>query len=488
MSEHHDAPHNHEPPDASDADAPEVSESSGVDRRGFLKRVGAAAAASVALPHLWIPRDGIAQTGARGEVDHLLYIRLSGGFRFSAVFNADVDEEFNPFGLAEDVPGGTEWGVSKLLENAAWLEGDDAAVRRDLGMQPVHRLADQIAVMPCVDHEPLAARADGNHGTGLERFYKGGVGPGTSFFTMINYGLRERFAAAREDGGVALPAFVLSGTGMAQGLGKYAGYRPPVLQGGFDQFGFDSATSLPDWAREMASNYDARMRDRQHESLRAPIDAYMQTREATGRYAEIFNSEMLKVGRRSDEVYDGLSNAQLSEIFGRGRAARNIQLALRLFHFGCPAVYLDQGGYDLHSGERDNLPPRIEELNRLISGLFVALKALEHPDGGSYWDHTLVVLGSEFGRTAGDKKFNSARGSDHNGDRATRWMSMPVFGGLVDRAGSGGRSFGGTRPADLAAQGKVYSYRALLLTLMDTLGCDHQEFFPADEPFDDLFA
>jgi uncharacterized protein (DUF1501 family) len=288
---------------------------------------------------------------------------------------------------------------------------------------------------------------------------------------------------------VALPAFSVGDSGMARGAGKYAGHRPPVIQGdGFDNFGFDAAESLPDWANGMAADMDQRMKSRLSEADKRRVEAYVETRQATAKFSEIFNSETLKIRNGSDEKIDGISNAQLETIFGNSGTARQVRLALRLFHFGSPAVYLNQGSYDLHSGEKNRLPRMIDELNRLISGLRVALKTMEHPSGGTYWDHTLVAFGSEFGRTADGEKFNSARGSDHGGDLATRWMSMPFMGGPISQAGNGGRSFGETGKRDLKAKGKVYSYRSVLKTLMDALGCDHSEFFQGDEPFDVLFA
>jgi uncharacterized protein (DUF1501 family) len=117
--------------------------------------------------------------------------------------------------------------------------------------------------------------------------------------------------------------------------------------------------------------------------------------------------------------------------------------------------------------------------------LINALPRMAHPDGGTYWDHTLVVMGSEFSRTAGGDRFNSARGSDHNGDNSTRWMSMPFFGGPV----TGGRAVGATTARDdLAALGTVHSYRRVLNTLMDGLGCDPEVFFPADAVVPDLLG
>ena len=449
-------------------------------RRRFLQTVGLAAGAS-AFPHLWIPGPARASTtSGHGTAKHLLYIRLSGGFRFQTCFNAEVAPVFNPFGAASEVPGSVDWGVGQLLTRAPWLTPE----LENAGLTPAHHVAKDISVIPCVDHEPLSGSADGNHQTGLERFLTGYVGGETGLFTMINYGLREQTQAAFAQGEILLPAIIMGQAGMGRGAGPYAAYRPPVLRSDdLDRFGLDDSL-LPDWARSLSKSYDRRYHDDQNRYHRPLVDSYIQSREATKAYAEIFATEALKIRNGSEEPFDGISNAEMERLFGDSGAARNIRLALRLFHFGCPAVYLDQGGYDMHSGEEDGLPRRIEELNRLMAALPLVLKTMQHPDGGSYWDHTIITFGSEFSRTARGSGFNSARGSDHAGDLSTRWMSMPFMGGPL---GKGGRTIGSTKASDLSAEGPVFSYRATMKTLMDALGADHSEFFPADEPFEDLF-
>lgn len=457
-------------------------------RRGLLKGFGAGALA-FAAPHVWIPK-AVAATSGRGTVKHLLYIRLSGGFRFTAAFNGAVDGRFNPFEPSTARAANAEWTPSKLLERAPFLEGSDATVARrvELGMKPVSAVADRICVLPCVDHEPFAARADGNHGTGLERFLTGYVGGGTSFLTYVNWGLRERDTGGK----VSLPAFSLGEAGMATGAGPFAAFRAPVLDGaGFDGFDFDAATGLPDWARNLASSRDERLRRRLHPSLRAPVEAYQQSRAAAAEYGKIFRGDDLKIGgggQVATRPFDGITHQELDTIFGTDRTGRRVSLALRLFRHGCPAVFLNQGGYDLHSGEEQGLPGEIERMNRIISGLVAVLPRMTHPAGGTYWDHTVVVLGSEFGRTAGGQKFNSAGGSDHSSDYATRWMSMPFFGGVIDQAKKAGANLGGVRRDTLEATGAVYSYRAVLKTLLDWLGADHEGIFPADRPIEDFFS
>ncbi len=458
------------------------------NRRGFLKTLGLgglAAGAAIGAPYLWIPQ-ARAETNGFGTAKHLIYIRLSGGFRFPTAFNSAVGEEFSPWGTASGLASGTEWGVGKLLETdtsaASWYTGE----LQGMGVPKFTDVSNEVSVIPCVDHEPLSGSADGNHQTGLERFLTGYVSGQTGLFTMINYGLRARYEQAAMEGLTLLPAIIMGQPGMGRGSGPYAAYRPPVMRGDdLDRFGFNTDELLPDWARTMTNDYDVRYRAKVKLPHFPTVDAYLQSREATKAYAEIFSSEPLKIENGSTEPFDGVSNAQLAQVFGQGGTSANIRLALRLFHYGCPAVYIDQGGYDYHSDEETNLPGRLQELTRILSGLFWALKTMQHPDGGSYWDHTIVTFGSEFSRSTRGGRFNSARGSDHGGDYATRWMSMPFFGGPITAQG---QQIGSTDTGDLAATGKVLSYRSTMKTMFDALGCDHAEFFPADEPFNHLFA
>ncbi|MGB1699264.1 MAG: transcriptional initiation protein Tat, partial [Nannocystaceae bacterium] len=175
--------------------------SAGIGRRRFLLSSSAVAGAA-AFPHIWIPGRARASTSGFNTAKHFLYFRLSGGFRFTTCFNADVAQEFNPFGTASSVAEGTEWGVGSLLADDGWLTPE----LQTAGLSSVTSLTSDMTVLPCVDHEPLAGSADGNHGTGLERFLTGYVNGETGLFTMINYGLKSRYEAASDSGNVILPA------------------------------------------------------------------------------------------------------------------------------------------------------------------------------------------------------------------------------------------------------------------------------------------
>ena len=303
---------------------------------------------------------------------------------------------------------------------------------------------------------------------------------------MVNYGLRDNLQNGQD---AILPAISFDEANIGKASAQFAAYRPPIFRGdGFERFSFSSANPLPSWAQGFDETHDQRFTESIHPELRFKSLAYSQTRLAAKKFATIFSDPILKTQNGSDDVVDGLSNNQLETMFGTDRFQQRLALTLRLLHFGAPAVYMNQGNYDLHSNEESRLGGVLEELVHGLSALEAALKMLIHPDGGSYWDNTLIVLGSEFGRTARGQEFNSAKGSDHNNDLATRWLSMPMMGGIVDQSGIGGKQFGSVRPSDLQAEGKVYSYRTILKTLLDALGADHSPFFLADAPTTDFFG
>lgn len=450
----------------------QTSETPKLSRRKFLK-ASAAGVIAAGFPSIFIRNEALADNclGIDGTVRHVLFIRLNGGFRFPVAFNSDVGSAFNPFGtVSNGVPSGVEWGVGSLLARTNFLTEDLS----NLGLRPVHESANRITVLPTIDHEPDAPGADGNHTTGLERYLTGYVNGDAGIFTRLYRGLESCYS----DNPLKLPPFVMGANGMARGLGHWAPYRPPVLSGAtFDRFqGAGIDPDNPPWYMPMVHGADERRLIRAHPALRSNIETYMSTREAVQQYTAIFGSDALKIDDNSETPIHGISNRELSAVFGNTSESRHTRLALRLFGYGCPAVYFDQGGYDYHSGEENALPGSMDRLNRLISGLLYVLPKMTHPEGGTYWDHTLVVFGSEFSRTARGQRFNSANGSDHTSDYATRFMSMPVFGGPV----SGGRVVGATtRKSDMAPEGPRYSYRSLMNTIMEAMGCDPSVFFPA---------
>ena len=184
------------------------------------------------------------------------------------------------------------------------------------------------------------------------------------------------------------------------------------------------------------------------------------------------------------DLHDGISNRRLETLIGNNGTARNIRLALRLFHFGCPAVYMDQGA-------TTSTPTRCLP-SQVASGIQPAHLRDPHgaqgdaaPRRGHLLGSHPRTFGSEFSRTARGSRFNSARGSDHGGTTPRGGCPCPSWAAHRAGAWSTARC---PRALGSEAQGKVFSYRATMKTLMDMLGCEHDEFFPADDPFEDFFV
>jgi hypothetical protein len=127
-----------------------------------------------------------------------------------------------------------------------------------------------------------------------------------------------------------------------------------------------------------------------------------------------------------------------------------------------------------------------------LSALRFVLPRMSDPDvpGKTYWDTTLIVVTSEFGRdntsdtddgglTVG---FNRGDGSDHHGTNACRYQALPIMGGAVP----GGRLLVGTDDQVRPMQ-KPYATQQLLATLMQAIGVDSTKYFGAP-PIPEIFG
>ncbi|MBN8550880.1 MAG: DUF1501 domain-containing protein [Deltaproteobacteria bacterium] len=88
---------------------------------------------------------------------------------------------------------------------------------------------------------------------------------------------------------------------------------------------------------------------------------------------------------------------------------------------GVQFIFLELGGFDTHSGERQALTNRLTELNGGINALIASLKTM-----GRYNSTTIVTM-SEFGRTCGE---NGSQGTDHGHCNAMFVMGGAVNGGI----------------------------------------------------------
>lgn len=81
---------------------------------------------------------------------------------------------------------------------------------------------------------------------------------------------------------------------------------------------------------------------------------------------------------------------------------------------------IETGGWDTHSGQNGRLAAQLRNLDGLVSGLRQGL--------GAAWDQTVVLVATEFGRTAAA---NGTGGTDHGTGAAAMLVGGAVQGGRV---------------------------------------------------------
>ena len=105
---------------------------------------------------------------------------------------------------------------------------------------------------------------------------------------------------------------------------------------------------------------------------------------------------------------------------GQNGAAVGALAAKMLTGDGARIAMIETNGWDTHSGQRGRLNAQLRSLDQLLASLKVGL--------GVDWANTLVVVATEFGRTA---KPNGTGGTDH-GQASLAWLlGGAVRGGAV---------------------------------------------------------
>jgi hypothetical protein len=150
---------------------------------------------------------------------------------------------------------------------------------------------------------------------------------------------------------------------------------------------------------------------------------------------------------------------------GRASFANNCLLARRLIERGVRMVQLFDSDWDHHSGLTKRLPEKCRDVDQPMAALIRDLKQR------GLLDETLIVWGSEFGRTPlrqgidGDGK-KTDPGRDHHKDAYTMWLA----GGGI----RGGISYGETDEFGFnVARDPVHTHD-LNATVLHLLGLDHE--------------
>jgi len=131
-------------------------------------------------------------------------------------------------------------------------------------------------------------------------------------------------------------------------------------------------------------------------------------------------------------------------------------LAKKFSEAGVRFVEIGHGGWDMHQNINDNLKKNTTAIDKPIAALIQDLK-----DSGLFED-TIILFGSEFGRTPGIKE--GATGRDHNNGGFSMWMA----GGGI----KGGMRYGSTDDFGHKAVDSM-DMHDLHATILHLMGIDH---------------
>jgi Protein of unknown function (DUF1501) len=462
------------------------------NRRSFLKLGAGGLATAAAAPYLWIPRMSKAALQIpTSKHNHVILFSLDGGCRTVPMFNAGLDMRWAPYGMQAGSPG-TDWSVSGVFDNMPY---QDTVALGMPAVPPITAISHEIAIFATIDHTPGANSGVGDHQT-ARNWIGSGFGEGGPGIVSRIYAGHKSYTEGST--GLVFPPAVIGAGQATTPIGIPYGSITPVMVPSHSEFvaqNGDDAGGQPAWARALEAGLDGyaiKSRSNQHKQVISRLANGKANVEA---FRNVFLDPALKVESEPTGTANGLTNAQLAAILGTSQLGRDTALALRFIGYGSATVVVGHsgnqgasvGGWDTHSGEMGAYAAAANELARVIAGLNYALKLMPHPEGGSYWDHTIIGMFTEFGRdNTNADGFNSGGGSDHTGGPGSRYQSWFVTGGLV---AAGGQQFGKTDPMtmELMTDEPVFgttNYYAMLLALLDI---DVEPIWPGVDPVNVIF-
>jgi hypothetical protein len=182
-----------------------------------------------------------------------------------------------------------------------------------------------------------------------------------------------------------------------------------------------------------------------------------------------FYEETLKL-LKSDELkaFDIVQeSAEAKALYGSSTFGKGCLLARRLVQNGVRFVEVQVGGWDMHN----NIDNAMNTVGKTMDSVFAAL--LKDLKATGLLDSTLVVLGSEFGRTP---KINENSGRDH----------YPVFSTVLAGGGvKGGYIHGSTDAEGRAITDKQVTVADFIATIGAAMGLPITEitYSPSGRPF-----
>ena len=154
--------------------------------------------------------------------------------------------------------------------------------------------------------------------------------------------------------------------------------------------------------------------------------------------------------------------------YGANRLGQGCLLAKRLVANGVRHVEVTYGGWDMHNDLWTSIPVQGGILDNAVSTLIEDLKA------EGLFDKTLIVLGSEFGRTP---RINANGGRDHH---SACFTTMWAGGGIV-----GGQVYGASDDKGVAPKENMVNAKDHNATIAHAMGMplDKVIYAPSGRPF-----
>jgi hypothetical protein len=433
-----------------------------VDRRTFLGSCGIGFG-SIALASL-LGDDALAevrQPHFAPRARHVIYLHMIGAPSQLDLFDEKPElVRLHNQPCPPEVTKGRDFafiGKTSTLAGSPWKffkRGESGQTMSEL-MPYLGDVADDLAVIRSLHTEEI------NHAP-AQMFLHSGFGRGgrPSFGSWVMYGLGSE--------NQNLPGYVVLLSGPAGGAGTSlwsSGFLPSIHQG--IQFRSEGdpvlfLSSPPQQTRE----------DRRH-MLDALTQLNQQQLAATGDPEIATRIQQYEMAFRMQASVPDLvdirgETPETLEMYGAepGKAsfANNCLLARRLVERGVRLIELYDADWDHHGGIETRLPQKCQETDRPMAALIQDLKRR------GLLDDTLVVWGSEFGRTplrqGGKASDQGLSGRDHHKDAFTVWLA----GGGV----KGGISYGESDDLGMDIVKDGVHVHDLNATILHLLGLDHE--------------
>lgn len=206
---------------------------------------------------------------------------------------------------------------------------------------------------------------------------------------------------------------------------------------------------------ETVNNSEFKKRNEHSDSLKA-VDSFYQ------------NAFDLMNSNAAIEAFDlSKEDESIKEIYGKNQAGMRMLLSRRLIEAGVRFVTLTYGGWDMHDNIADGIKNQLPSFDKAYAALINDL------DNRGLLDSTLVIIGTEFGRTP---KINPTAGRDH----WPKVFSTVMAGGGIKR----GVVYGESDATSSEVSQNPVSPESWAATIYHLLGIDYNKALmaPGDRP------